>query len=297
MEHATDRRVWGRPDTNGGEDVAGGTVGYDAFISYSHAWDGALSRALQTGVERFAKPWYRPRALRVFRDTTSLSANPGLWSSIETALASSAWLVLMASPEAARSPWVDREVAWWRANKSSQRLLVVLTEGEFAWADDLGDGDGGSAAALPPALRGAFVEEPRWVDLRWLRDVDQVDQSNPRLRECMADIAAAVRGVAKDELVGEHIRQHRRTMRLARSAVTALAILLIAALMAAVVALGQRNEAVAAQRTAIVRGMVAQADEIRDRNPRGALQLGVAAHQLDPRRPLNKSIRQVGASR
>ncbi len=262
------------------------------FISYSHALDGALTRALQTGVERFAKPWYRPRAVRVFRDTVSLSANPGLWSSIETALASSAWLVLMASPEAARSPWVDREVAWWRANKSPQRLLVVLTEGEFAWDDGAGQGDGASVA-LPPALRGAFGEEPRWVDLRWLRDVDQVDQSNPRWRECVADVAAAVRGVAKDELVGEHIRQHRRTMRLARGGVTGLAVLLIAAVVAAVVALGQRNQAVAAQHTAIARGMVAQADGMRDRDPRGALQFGVAAHQIDPSPLTQASLMQT----
>lgn len=163
--------------------MEGGTSGYDAFISYSHALDGALAQALQIGLERFAKPWYRPRALRVFRDTTSLTASPGLWSSIEKALASSAWLVLMASPEAARSPWVNREVAWWRANKSPQRLLVVLTEGKFAWADDTGPDDG-TRAALPSALRGAFVENPRWVDLRWLHEVDQVDQSNPRLRDC-----------------------------------------------------------------------------------------------------------------
>ncbi|MGH3854920.1 MAG: hypothetical protein ACRDR6_15770 [Pseudonocardiaceae bacterium] len=216
--------------------------GYDAFISYSHALDGALAPALQTGLERFAKPWYRPRALRVFRDTTNLAANPGLWSSIETALVSSDWLVLMASPDAARSPWVDREVAWWRVNKSPQRLLVVLTGGEFTWDDDAGHPDG-TSAALPPALRGAFVEEPRWVDLRWLRDVDQVAQSNPRLQECVADVAAAVRGVPKDMLMGEHIRQHRRTIRLARGSATALVVLLIAAMVAAVVAVGQRNRA------------------------------------------------------
>jgi hypothetical protein len=275
--------------------VAGGATGYDAFISYSHALDGALARGLQIGVERFAKPWYRPRALRVFRDTTSLSANPGLWSSIEAALASSTWLVLMASPAAARSPWVDREVAWWLANKSPQRLLVVLTEGELVWDGDAGHGDVASAA-LPPALRGAFAEEPRWVDLRWLRDAEQVDQSNPRLRECVADIAAAVREVPKDELVGEHIRQHRRTLRLARSGVSALAMLLIAAVVAAVVAMGQRNQAIAAQHTAIARGMMAQAEGMRDRDPRGALQFGIAANQLDPSPVTQASLMQTLAS-
>ncbi|MBV9727835.1 MAG: TIR domain-containing protein, partial [Pseudonocardiales bacterium] len=272
--------------------MAAGTSGYDAFLSYSHALDGVLAPALQTGLERFAKPWYRPRALRVFRDNASLSANPGLWTSIEEALAASAWLVLMASPRAAQSEWVNREVAWWRENKSPQRVLVVLTEGEFAWAEDAASGNG-MTAALPPALRGAFRESPRWVDLRWLHEVEQVDQSNPRLRDCVADISAAVRGVDKDELVGEHIRQHRRTMRLARGGVTALAVLFIAALVAAVVAVGQRNLAVAAQRITIARGMVAQAERIRDQDPRLALQLGVAAEQFDASPPTHTSLFQT----
>ena len=55
--------------------------GYDAFISYSHGGDGKLAPTLQTGIERFAKPWYRIRALKVFRDQSSLSANPKLWPS------------------------------------------------------------------------------------------------------------------------------------------------------------------------------------------------------------------------
>ncbi|MBV9013336.1 MAG: hypothetical protein JO272_15065 [Pseudonocardiales bacterium] len=32
------------------------TSGYDAFLSYSHALDGVLAPALQSGLERFAKP-------------------------------------------------------------------------------------------------------------------------------------------------------------------------------------------------------------------------------------------------
>ena len=63
-----------------------GTSEYHAFISYSHTLDGVLAQELQTGLEKFAKPWYQPRALRIFRDVTSLTASPGLWSSIEKAL-------------------------------------------------------------------------------------------------------------------------------------------------------------------------------------------------------------------
>jgi WD40 repeat protein len=217
------------------------SVGYDAFISYSHALDGKLVPALQTMVERFAKPWYRPRALRIFRDTASLSANPDLWSSIETALAGSSWLVLMASPEAARSVWVDREIAWWLKHKAADRVLIALTGGRLAV---VGPDGIPSDAALPPTLAAASTTEPRWVDLRWLRDAAHVDESNPRLRECVADLASTIRGTPKDLLVGEHIRQHRRAIRLARAAVTGLVLLTVAAVVAAFVAAGQRNNAV-----------------------------------------------------
>jgi hypothetical protein len=41
-------------------------VAYNAFISYNHAADGTLAPALQSALHRFAKPWYKLRALRVF---------------------------------------------------------------------------------------------------------------------------------------------------------------------------------------------------------------------------------------
>ena len=86
---------------------------YDAFISYSHQDDDKLAPALRAGLERFAKPWHRLRTLRVFLDSANLSADPRLWGSVEEALGSSRWLVLLASPNAATSEWVNREVAWW----------------------------------------------------------------------------------------------------------------------------------------------------------------------------------------
>ena len=85
---------------------AAAAPGYDAFISYSHAKDKALASSLQSAMQRLGKPWYRRRALRLFRDDTSLTATPHLWPSIEKALGQSRFLILMASPEAAASRWV-----------------------------------------------------------------------------------------------------------------------------------------------------------------------------------------------
>ncbi|HEX3731917.1 MAG TPA: TIR domain-containing protein, partial [Mycobacteriales bacterium] len=61
----------------------------------------------------------------------------------------------------------------------------------------------------------------------------------------------------------------------------------------ATVAFIQRQTAVAAQHTIIVRGMVAEADKIREHDPRGALQLGVAAYQLDPSPVTQASLMQT----
>jgi hypothetical protein len=61
-------------------DGEGLEMAYDAFISYSHAADGALAPTLQRGLQRLARPWHRRRALEVFRDQTGLGVSPALWS-------------------------------------------------------------------------------------------------------------------------------------------------------------------------------------------------------------------------
>ena len=173
---------------------------YNAFISYSHAVDGKLAPALQSALHDFARPWNRLRALRVFRDEASLSANPALWSSIERALQASAFFILLASPEAARSRWVDREIAYWLQYKPKTNLLVALTDGEAVWDEVAGDFDWDRTTAIPRSLKGVFKEEPRYIDLRWARLSEDVSLHNPRFRDAVADLAAPLHGRAKDEV-------------------------------------------------------------------------------------------------
>jgi WD40 repeat protein len=250
-------------------------------MSYNRAVDGKLAPALQRALHGFAKPWYRLRALRVFRDDASLSANPGLWSSIERALAASEFFVLLASPEAARSKWVEREVSYWVEHRPAVNLLIVLTYGELVWDEVTGDFDWEQTTALPPSLRGALTEEPRYIDLRWAREEDQVSLHSSRFRECVADLAAPLHGVAKDELVGEDVRQHRRTVRLARSAVALLAALALVAGGSAVVAVGQRNDAQAKARLALSRQLAVQATTSLDSQVDRALLLSLEALRSD----------------
>src|SRR5260370_14940573 len=133
---------------------------YDAFISYSHAKDKPIAAALQSVVQRLGKPWYRRRAVRVFRDDTSLSATPHLWPSIEQALAQSRFLILLASPEAAASPWVGKEIAYWLEHRSVDTLLVALTDGSLAWDNATGDFVWAAATPLPAVPKSTVGSEP-----------------------------------------------------------------------------------------------------------------------------------------
>src|SRR4051812_18010199 len=99
---------------------------YDAFVSYSQAKDRPISAALQSTIQKLGKPWYRHRALRIFRDETSLSANAALWPAIEKALTESRYFILVASPEAAVSPWVARELMCWLDHKGPDTILIAL---------------------------------------------------------------------------------------------------------------------------------------------------------------------------
>lgn len=233
---------------------------YDAFISYSHAADAQLAPRLQDALQRLAKPWWRRRSLEVFRDFTGLTANPGLWSSIITAMDDSAWFVFLASPEAAASPWVDKELQHWLEHHSVDRLLPVLTEGEWVW-DATTDGfDMSATTAVPPALVHAFGEEPRHVDLRWARTEEHLDLRHSRFRDQVAEIAAPIHGLAKDELEGEDIRQHRRTRRWAAATVIALSLLTTASVVASVFAVSNANNAEEARTDAVSSAAEAEAN-------------------------------------
>src|SRR3954452_10055461 len=216
---------------------------YAAFISYSRDADGRLAPRLEYALERFATPWYRMRAFRVFRDDASLSTNPGLRSALTSALDSVGYFILLASPEAAASVWVGREVEYWLAHRERDRVLLVITGGEIVWDERTGDFDWERTTALPRAISGAFAEEPRYTDMRFASHSDEVSVRDPRFRAAVADVAAPLRGIAKDDLIGEEVRQHKRTMRIARAAGISLALLAVSAGVAALLAVRSADRA------------------------------------------------------
>lgn len=253
---------------------------YDAFVSYSHAGEEQIAQGLQEGVERFAKPWYRTRSLRLFLDKVGLTASPDLWSTIEGALADSRWFVLVCSPHAAESPWIEREIRWWLDHRSVETILIVVAEGELKWNPALGDFDALASTALPPALLGAFAREPHWVAVPARVDTS-TDADGPDLREAIIDVATPLRGVSKERLVAAAERERRRTMRWVRGTIAVLTLLLIAAVAIGVIALQQRNTAVAQADLALSRQIASASEAATGTNLSIAMLLAVQAYRTN----------------
>ena len=288
--------LWGKRVTGAGVPHTSDPVmqaAYQAFISYSHAADDELSPVIQSALQRFAKAWYQLRAMRVFRDRTGLSASPALWGSIEKALASSEYFLLLASPQSAQSHWVQREIDWWIANRPLDRLLILVTHGELAWDSSTGDFDWSRTTALPQVLRGRMSDEPLYVDFRWADAPEKRSLRHTQFRSAILDIAATVRGIPKDALDGEDVRQHRRTRVLATVMVLGILAFAVVAGWQAYVATVQRGIATAQRNTALSRLLAAQSlKSATDPLPHLDLALlqGVAAYRIQPTAEARRSI-------
>lgn len=265
----------------------------DAFISYSHGASGEMARGLQNALQRFAKPWWRRRSISVFRDETDLSVNPALWDFIVANLAASDRLILIASPQAANSKWVKREVRYWLGDHDVERksleeldqplekpdreridrLIFVLASGAVVWRDGPdADFDWASTTALPRCLAGVFAKEPLWVDLSDVveaggKQVD-LDRRNPQFTAAAARIYSRIKNIDLATLIGQDAREHRRTMRTAWFAATTLGVLAVAAAVAAWLALlaaaaadKQRQIAEADRQAALAQYLVARSPE------------------------------------
>ncbi|MFB7466131.1 toll/interleukin-1 receptor domain-containing protein [Streptomyces sp. NPDC056224] len=257
---------------------------YDAFISYSQQRDVPLAEGLQEGLEKLVrKGWLRRRSLKVFRDHTSLAASSDLPGTIRAGLAKSRYLVLIGSPEAAASHWVRRELAFWRANRSMDHLLLAYTAGEIVWDGARGDFDWARTTAIPEELSGAFGAEPLWVDLRAFRDAEDFSYTPGRpFRDKVVTLAAPIHDMSKDALDSRAVQEDRKARRRLRAAGAGFLVLTLGLGTAGVVAWQKSGEASARARTAASRSLAARALEVAPSDPRKAAQFALYAYAVEP---------------
>jgi WD40 repeat protein len=185
---------------------------YKAFMSYSHAADHALAPRLQGSLQQFAKPFWQLRSIRIFRDQTTLSATPHLWADIQKALDQSEYFILLASSASAQSRWVNQEIEYWlKTRGTTDKLLIVRTDGEITWDDGRGDFSWPASSAVPQALKGTFSAEPKWEDVSDIRRASDLTARNPILDSVTASLYSTMVGKPLDEVIGDDVAHHRTT--------------------------------------------------------------------------------------
>ena len=102
----------------------------DAFISYSRK-DGAFATRLQQALQKFTPPkglGREARRLRVFRDTQDFTGAE-YFSAVQAHLAGSRKLIVICSPAAVASQYVNDEVDRFVQPHGASNLVPVLWQG------------------------------------------------------------------------------------------------------------------------------------------------------------------------
>lgn len=204
---------------------------YWAFISYSHqdkAWGDWLHKTLETYrvprrlVGRASRDGVVPKRLYpIFRDREELPTSSDLGENINQALRQARYLVVICSPSAAVSRWVNEEVKAFKALGREDRILCLIVDGEPNASDKPGSG---LLECFPEALRfevdargklTAERTEPIAADARAGKD----GKVNARLK-----ILAGLLGVGFDELKQrERQRRFWRRLQIAGAALVLVA--------------------------------------------------------------------------
>jgi sugar lactone lactonase YvrE len=140
---------------------------YWAFISYSHR-DEAWARWLHSRLERYRVP--RPRVSRaspgeslprrlepIFLDRVDLAARSNLSEYLKGCLSVSRNLIVICSPAAAASRWVDEEIRYFKQLGREDRIFCLIVDGEI---------DDPARECLPAAVRfhvaasGQLTDQP-----------------------------------------------------------------------------------------------------------------------------------------
>lgn len=177
---------------------------YKAYISYSHkdeAWASWLHRALESyrlprklvGTET-ARGLVPARIRPVFRDRDDLSSAADLGMTVKQALTESENMIVICSPSAVASRWVNEEIRQFADSGGAGRVFCIIVDG--------GPADGGSIdGSLPTALAEIGQQEPLAADARAWADGKKVAKLK---------LVAGMLGIHLDELRQRELQRQRK---------------------------------------------------------------------------------------
>jgi tetratricopeptide (TPR) repeat protein len=195
---------------------------YKAFICYSHkdeTWARWLHRALESYhiprnlVGREGAAGKIPKKLYpIFRDREELSSAADLSDTVKVALDDSAALIVICSPHAVQSRWVNEEIKYFQYLGRGQRIYSVIVDGDPEATDP-------EYACFPPSLLIDLTgerHEPLAADAR--KEADGRLLANLKL-------LSSLLGISLEDLRKRDLHRRQRRWILATVAIVTVAVL------------------------------------------------------------------------
>jgi ankyrin repeat protein/WD40 repeat protein len=243
---------------------------FDAFVSYSGSSDYHLARRVERFLETFyklPKPKHELRRLKVCVDGSDFSARPAgvvtgkqeqakAESIIANYLERSRYLLVLCSPPACNSEWVDFEIGWFLQHRDPGAIRLVVTEG---------DPKGDAAHVFPAKLIEAGLHRGIWYDLRRERAKFFGRTQLRPVGEQLTILAAHLYSGSKEDFLPVWYETERQTQRRRLRAASASAVILAA------LALVTLRFAMSSQRTLIDNEVANGLRQMNDGDEFGAL--------------------------
>ena len=180
---------------------------FRAFISYSKL-DQRHARRLHSALETYrvpkgidAKLQPNRRLGRFFRDDDEMGASTDLGATLRDALDNSENLIVICSPHAARSKWVNAEILHFKNTSAADRIFAVV-------ADGIPNSDDPELNCFPPALTSQYVGDELLSDSN--AEPLAIDLRKESFQRARIRLVAGVLGVSFDSLWQ---REKRRAMK------------------------------------------------------------------------------------
>ena len=269
---------------------------HDAFISYSRC-DSAFAEVLEQRLEKYKPPkelGLPARYLDIFRDKKDFQG-PDYPVSLEKHLRDSTAMIVLCSPDARASTYVNDEIRSFAAANGTDRIVPVLVRGV---PNNEARNEREADKAFPKALYDYF-EMPLAVNyLEFDSRHDQVHKG--AYFDSWSMLLANIFNLSRSEVEQRERRRRARTLQIAIASTALVFALLISALVVTLISRSEAIEqAIAARNETSTRLAVQALEKIQD-TPEEALQLAIQAVETyseydDP--PVSRAIEALHKTR
>lgn len=190
---------------------------YKAFISYSHA-DKAAAKWLHTFLEAYRVPknlvgkktsvGITPQRLTpIFRDQDELPASGDLGKELQNALNNSEFLIVICSPNAAKSKWVNEEIRQFKLMHGESLVLALIVNGEPNT-----DGNNTEQECFPAALKYQIQDNGELSDIACEPIAADIRKNADTKRLACLKLISGLTGLKLDDLVQRDSARHIRKL-------------------------------------------------------------------------------------